>query len=73
MEEVVREFERETRAHLYYPTLVKSMPISRIMTDLLFSEASPKGLLRRISHEWYELTEKGKLYAVENAQSKGPE
>ena len=66
MATVVREFEGSTNPLLLYANLVFKMKISRVMTDLLFAEGVQRGLLRRSSHEWYELTEHGKLYALEN-------
>lgn len=67
MAAVVRQFEDDTGKHSYYPYLVGSTKISRVMLDLLFAEAEQKGLVRRVDHNWYLLTDKGKLYAIENS------
>lgn len=63
---VIRQFESTTGAYLHYPTLVNSLKISRVMVDLLFAEAVQRGYLMRTNHDYFQLTDKGKLYAVEN-------
>ena len=67
MAAVVRQFERDTSERSFYSNLVEGAKISRVMLDLLFTEAEQKGLVRRHDHHFYELTNKGKLYAVENS------
>jgi len=66
MSVVVHRFESTSGSHLHYPTLVNDMNISRVMLDLLYAEAIERGYLTRSSHDYYVLTTKGKLYAVEN-------
>lgn len=64
---VTGQFESTTGPYLNYSTLVNSLNISRVMLDLLFSEAVQRGYLKRTnSHEFFVLTDEGKLYAVEN-------
>jgi predicted transcriptional regulator len=63
---VVNEFESTAESYLFYAHLVQRMNISRIMIDLLLEECHEKGLIQRINHKIYSLTEKGKLYAIEN-------
>jgi predicted transcriptional regulator len=63
---VTREFEANSGAYLHYTKLVSAINISRVMLDLLFAEAVQRGYLKRNTHELYQLTDKGKLYAVEN-------
>lgn len=66
MSVVTKHFESTTTAFLHYADLVTDMDISRVMLDLLFTEAIQRGLLVQNSHRYYQLTDKGKLYAVEN-------
>ncbi len=66
MSAVIYYFEATTGAYLSYPSLVKSMNISRVMLDLLYAQAIQQGYLKRHSHDYYQLTDKGKLYAIEN-------
>ena len=66
MSAVVLRFEATSRASLEYSTLVNDMPISRVMLDLLFAQAVERGYLTRRNHDYYEVTTKGKIYAVEN-------
>lgn len=67
MSVVIQLFESTTGAYLHYPTLVKSMKISRVMLDVLFEQAVQRGYLEHSgSHEYFQLTDEGKLYAVEN-------
>jgi len=66
MSVVIYFFEKTTNAYLRYEELVKSMNISRVMLDVLFAQAVQQGYLKRNSHELYQLTDGGKLYAIEN-------
>jgi hypothetical protein len=66
MSVVINHFEETTGAYLGYSILVKSMDISRVMLDMLFAQAVQQGYLKRSSHDFYQLTDKGKLYAIEN-------
>lgn len=64
---VVAVFDRGTTDFIKYSELVKGMAISRILLDLLCTQAVEKGLLRRTDrNEWFLLTHKGKEYAIEN-------
>ncbi len=66
MAAAIREFEATSGAYLHYKELVSTINISRVMLDLLFAEAVQRGYLTRASHDLYQLTDKGKLYAIEN-------
>ena len=66
MSSVIGRFESTTGSHLQYQNLVNDMQISRVMLDLLFAQAVELGYLTRSTHDYYQLTTKGKLYAVEN-------
>jgi len=67
MKVVIRQFESTTGAYLQYGVLVNSIKNSRVMLDLLFAEAVQRGYLApTTSHDYFQLTNKGKLYAVEN-------
>lgn len=66
MSAAIGQFESNRRDFQKYSSLVDAMNISRVMLDLLFSEAVQRGFLVRPSHELYKLTDEGKLYAVEN-------
>jgi hypothetical protein len=67
MSVVIKDFESTTGAYLGYKNLVHSIKISRVMLDLLFAEAVQRGFLIRINHDLYQLNDKGKQYAIENA------
>ncbi len=64
---VIRDFESTTGEYLGYQSLVSKMGISRVMIDLLFAEAVGMGLLNSVTHDFYQLTNSGKKYAIENA------
>lgn len=66
MSVVVYLFENTTGAYLNYASLVKSMNISRVMLDVIFAQAIQQGYLNKATHEYFQLTDKGKLYAIEN-------
>jgi hypothetical protein len=66
MSVVISQFEESTQSHLVYSSLVRSMDISRVMLDLLFAEAVERGFLNRSGHNFYQLTDTGKRYAIEN-------
>ncbi len=66
MSVIISQFESDSSAYLHYPSLLKAVNISRVMLDLLFAEAVQRGYLTRLSHDYYQLTDDGKLYAVEN-------
>lgn len=66
MSVVIRHFEATSDSHLVYAQLVGDLRISRVMLELLFDQAMRQGFLIRIGGLYYELTKKGKEYAVEN-------
>lgn len=66
MSDVIQEFESTTKAYLYYPSLIESVNVSRVMLDLLFAEAVQRDFLLRINHDYYQLLDKGKQYVIEN-------
>jgi len=66
MSTMIKNFENSSDLNMFYPALLEQTHISRVMFDLLIMEAEQKGLIRRIKHNWIELTNIGKLYAVEN-------
>jgi hypothetical protein len=66
MSSVIEKFESTTHIYLDYSQLVNDMGISRVMLDLLFAQAVELGYLTPCRNYLYQLTTKGKLYAVEN-------
>lgn len=66
MSVVIRHFEGTSDAYLHYPFLVRDIKASRVMIDLLFDQAVKRGYLKRTSHDYYQLTNEGKVYAIEN-------
>ncbi|MDP1832013.1 MAG: toll/interleukin-1 receptor domain-containing protein [Geothrix sp.] len=66
MKHVTMMFESTSNQLLSYKSLVARMPISRIMLDLILASCVKNGLIVIISPDYFRLSEKGKLYAIEN-------
>lgn len=67
---IVSLFETNSRDLQRYADLVNAMDISRVMIDLLVEEAVQLGYLAQPSSLYYQLTNKGKLYAIEKGLTK---
>jgi hypothetical protein len=65
MSVIVSLFETNSRDLQRYEDLVNASEISRVMLDLLVAEAVQQGYLTQPTPALYQLTQKGKLYAVE--------
>lgn len=65
MSAIVMLFETNSRELQRYADLVNAMDISRVMIDLLVEEAIQLGYLTKPTPELYQLTKRGKLYALE--------
>ncbi|MCB1581432.1 MAG: toll/interleukin-1 receptor domain-containing protein [Xanthomonadales bacterium] len=66
MKFVVYKFESTSDKWIYYKDAVNQMNISRIYLDLIISEAQETGLIRLDSGGDIILTDKGKMYAIQN-------
>lgn len=66
MQFVVYSFENTSEHWILYQNAVKQMNISRIYLDLIIVEANNIGLIRLDSEGDIILTDKGKMYAIQN-------
>ncbi|WP_405376812.1 toll/interleukin-1 receptor domain-containing protein [Nonlabens sp. Asnod3-A02] len=66
MHYIVSKFEQTTEQYVLYSHTVQQMNISRIYLDLIIAEAQEKGLIRLDNAGDIILTEKGKMYAIQN-------
>jgi TIR domain len=66
MRAAVRLFESTSASYLNYSDLLRNLEISRIMIDIYYQNCVAQGLLRRIDHSYFSLTEAGKIFAIEN-------
>jgi hypothetical protein len=70
MKYVVRKFENTTENWILYKHAVKEVNISRIYLDLLINEAQEIGLIKLDGAGDIVLSDKGKMYAVQNNLTK---
>lgn len=70
MKFVVYKFESTTENWVPYKDVVGQMNISRIYLDLLIREAQDTGLIRLDDEGDIVLTDKGKMYAIQNKLTK---
>ena len=66
MRSLVKEFNQTSTRYVLYKDLVKSSTLSRIMMDFEIDKALNKGLIIKDNDGDLIMTEKGRLYAVEN-------
>lgn len=66
MSKVVAQFEKQSADFVNYALLVQQADISRIMLDILISEAVAEGLLTQDPDNDVRLTPKGKHYAIQH-------
>lgn len=66
MKYMVKNFESKSDDWVLYSSAVREMNISRIYLDLIIKRAAEDGLIRRDNDGDLYLTEKGKMYAIEN-------
>lgn len=66
MKYVVRTFENSSKSYTFYKDLVRDMSISRIYLDIIIKDTVNEGLIRLDSEGDLYLTDKGKIYAIEN-------
>lgn len=70
MKYLVYKYERTSVHYILYSHAVSEMKISRIFLDIIIKEAEEAGLIKRDSARDIYLTDKGKLYAIENKITK---
>ena len=70
MKYVIWTFENTTEDWTLYKKMVTGMDISRIYLDLIIKEAQNLGLITRDNEGDIYLTDKGKMYAIENNLTK---
>jgi hypothetical protein len=66
MRALVANFEKHSRGYLHYGDVVRESGISRVMFDVLVSEAKSKGLLTQDPGGDLRITDEGKHYAVQH-------
>lgn len=70
MRYIVSKFEQTDTKYVLYSHTVKQMNISRIYLDLIIAEAQESGLIILDSAGDIILTDKGKMYAIQNDLTK---
>lgn len=63
---IVRIFEGSTNDIVMYDDLYRNVDMSRIMMDMFLNEAANKGLVSKTQSGNFSLTQRGKVYALEN-------